>query len=81
MRVHGLELQGEELVAAAEHGPRLVANAGARLLGLGGDEQQQLAEQGLPGWAWAGLGLLAGLAAGAWFGVRYPRTVEKVVGR
>jgi hypothetical protein len=78
MRVHGLELQGDELTAAAEHGPQLVANAGARLLGLGGGEQQALAAGGMPTWAWVGLGLLVGAAAGSWAGLRYPKTVGRI---
>lgn len=78
MRVNGFELKSEELAAAAEHGPGLVVNAGSRLLGLGVDEQQQLAAGGMPTWAWVGVGLLVGLTAGSWAGLRYPKTVGKV---
>ncbi len=64
---------------AAQHGsPGLVAAIG-RLYGLGQAERDALAGGRIPGWAWAVLGMGAGVVIGVRVYRKWPRKVPKLI--
>jgi hypothetical protein len=73
-----IDYAGHVARAASDGSPAVVKAAG-RLLGLGAEERDALARDGVPGWAWAVIGVGAGIVAGVRIYRRWPNKVPKLI--
>lgn len=76
-----MELPVDQITAVAQRGSPTALHAFGRLFGIGEAERRALfGGSGIPGWALLGVGVLAGVAAGAMIHRRWPAQTEKLLG-
>lgn len=81
--MNGRQLDYAQFVASAARqasdGAPGAVKAVGRLFGLGQNERDALARGGVPGWAWAALGLGVGIIAGVRIHKSWPNKVPKFI--